>query len=230
MTRPDVSYHVSYLCRFARDPSEGCYKALLSVCNYLVTTANLCLTLGGNIRELKPDSVKPQVDNDLLTTGIGLHAWSDGSWKVNANYAGYVVMAFNGAIEWGSKLIKVTMHSSSEIEIAAACLAAKRLMFVKELSKEMGIKSLRLPIPMLMDNSGAIELCEKVGVSKKTEHFMRWQHYCRYLVKHFVTRLHFVRSHEQVADQLTKAGDKTGFLRTRRFLLNLEDSNIKLDE
>ena len=103
-------------------------------------------------------------------------------------------------------------------------------MFINELCKEIGIKSLRLPIPMLMDNSGAIELCEKVGVSKKTEHFMRWQHYCRYLVKHFVIRLHFVRSHDQVADQLTKAGDKTGFLRTRRFLLNLEESNYKSDE
>ncbi len=92
------------------------------------------------------------------------------------------------------------------------------------------MKSLRLPIPMMIDNSGAIELCEKVGVSKRTEHFMRWQHYCRYLVKHFILRLHFVRSHEQVADQLTKAGDKTGFLRTRRFLLNLEESKDKLVE
>ena len=223
MTRPDISWHISYLCRFASNPSEKCYTALLNVCNYLVTTANLCLTLSGNIQEIQPGSVKPAVDNDLLTTSIGLHAWSDGSWKTNANYAGYAIMAFNGAIEWGSKLIKLTMHSSTEIEIAAACLASKRLMFVKELCKEMGVKSFRLPIPLLIDNSGAIELCEKSGVSKRTEHFMRWQHYCRYLVKHFVLRLHFVRSHDQIADQLTKMGDKTGFLRSRKAMLNLPD-------
>ena len=124
---------------------------------------------------------------------IGLHAWTDGSWKTNANYAGYVVMAYNGAIDWGSKLVKVTMHSSSEIEIAAACFAAKRIMFYKNISKEIDEK-LQLPIPMLIDNSGAVELCEKVGASKRTEHFMRWQHYCRYLVRHFVVKMHFVRT------------------------------------
>ena len=78
-------------------------------------------------------------------------------------------MAFNGAIDWGSKLIKVTMHSSSEIEIAAACLAAKRLQFYRELSMELKIR-VRVPLPMLIDNSGAIDLCERVGVSKRTEH------------------------------------------------------------
>ena len=132
-------------------------------------------------------------------------------------------MAFNGAIDWGSKLIKVTMHSSSEIEIAAACLAAKRIMFYREMSHELKIKTVA-PIPLLVDNSGAIDLCEKVGVSKRTEHFMRWQHYCRYLVKHYILKLHFVRTHEQIADQLTKMGDKTGFLRTRRMLLNQSEA------
>ena len=105
----------------------------------------------------------------MLTSGIGLHTWSDGSWKTNASYAGFAVMAFNGAIDWGSKLIKVTMHSSSEIEIAAACLAAKRLQFYRELSMELKIR-VRVPLPMLIDNSGAIDLCERVGVSKRTEH------------------------------------------------------------
>lgn len=75
---------------------------------------------------------------------------------------------------------------------------------------------------MLIDNSGAIDLCERVGVSKRTEHFQRWQHYCRYMARHhIITKLHFVRTHEQLADQLTKMGDKTSFLRTRNVMLNL---------
>ena len=135
------------------------------------------MTLGGDVRGVTPESVRPPIDNDLLKANIGLHTWSDGSWKTNANYAGYVVMAFNGAIDWGSKLVKVTMHSSSEIEIAAACLAAKRLQFYRELCREIKI-SVKTPFPMLIDNSGAIDLCEKVGASKRTEHFQRWQHYC----------------------------------------------------
>ena len=46
------------------------------------------------------------------------------------------------------------MHSSSEIEIAAACLAAKRIMFYREMSHELKIKTVA-PIPLLVDNSGA---------------------------------------------------------------------------
>ena len=225
MTRPDVAYHVSYLSRFASDPSPACYKALLTVCNYLVTTAKLCVTLGGKIKPIEAESMRPAVDMNKLIDSIGLHSWSDGSWKVDSNYAGYVVMAFNGPIEWGSKLIKLTMHSSSEIEIAAACLAGKRLMFFREMSNEIGVK-LSTPIPMMIDNSGAIDMCEKLGVSKKTEHFMRWQHYSRYLVKQCIVKMHFVRSHEQLADQLTKMGDKTGFLRTREMLLGKEEEPV----
>ena len=111
------------------------------------------------------------------------------------------------------------MHSSSEIEIGAACIAGKRLQFFRNLSRELKIK-VGMNIPMLIDNSGAIDLCEKIGASKKTEHFQRWQHYCRYLVKHLITKLYFVRTHEQVADQLTKMGDKTSFLRTKQVMLN----------
>ena len=219
MTRCDVCWHVSYLSRFASDPSPACYSALLVLANYLVTTAKDCLTLGGKIAPLELETIRPPMDNDSLTSGIGLHTWSDGSWKINANYAGYVVMAFNGAIDWGAKLIKVTMHSSSEIEIGAACIAGKRLQFFRNLSRELKIK-VGMNIPMLIDNSGAIDLCEKIGASKKTEHFQRWQHYCRYLVKHLITKLYFVRTHEQVADQLTKMGDKTSFLRTKQVMLN----------
>ena len=58
----------------------------------------------------------------------------------------------------------------------------------------------RVPLPMLIDNSGAIDLCERVGVSKRTEHFQRWQHYCRYMARHHITKLHFVRTHEQLAE------------------------------
>ena len=137
-------------------------------------------------------------------------------------------MAFNGAIDWGSKLVKVTMHSSSEIEIAAACLAAKRLQFYRELCREIKIR-VKTPFPMLIDNSGAIDLCEKVGASKRTEHFQRWQHYCRYMTRHCITKLHFVRTHEQLADQLTKMGDKTSFLRTRAVVLNLKKADDTIE-
>jgi len=62
-----------------------------------------------------------------------------------------------------------------------------------------------------------------MGVSKRTEHFQRWQHYTRYLVSHAALKLHFVRTHEQLANGLTKVADKTSYLTMRKVMLNLQD-------
>ena len=44
-----------------------------------------------------------------------------------------------------------------------------------------------------------------------------------YMVSHFVIKMHFVRTHEQVANALTKVGDKTGYLLARRIMLNIQE-------
>ena len=41
MTRPDVSYHVSHLCRLMSTPSKDAYDAGLAVLAYLHTTKEL---------------------------------------------------------------------------------------------------------------------------------------------------------------------------------------------
>ena len=82
----------------------------------------------------------------------------------------------------------VICHSSAEAEIAAGCMAGKRMQFIRALINEMaehgagdGIKGALI---YLIDNSACESLTRNVGVSKPTEHFLRWQHYLHWLVYH----------------------------------------------
>ena len=52
-------------------------------------------------------------------------------------------------------------------------------------------------------------------------HFLRWQHYLRWLVLHQFVELFFVGTKEQRADALTKILDMSNFLVFCRFLYPL---------
>ena len=52
--------------------------------------------------------------------------------------------------------------------------------------------------------------------SKRTQHFLRWQHYMRYLVNHEYAKVHFVRDAEQRADIATKMINLTKYAKMVR--------------
>ena len=71
---------------------------------------------------------------------------------------------------------------------------------------------------LLIDNTAADELTKKFCVTPKTAHFLRWQHYLRYLVTHQYARIIFVSTKDQLADILTKVVDISTFLTACRIL------------
>ena len=119
------------------------------------------------------------------------------------------------AVDWASVLVKVICHSSAEAEICAACKAGQRLMFVLQLMRELG-HDIVSPTPFFIDNSATGELTQKMGASKRTQHFLRWQHYMRYLVNHDYAKVHFVRDAEQRADIATKMINLTKYAKMVR--------------
>ena len=71
---------------------------------------------------------------------------------------------------------------------------------------------------MLIDNTAADDLTKKYGVTPKTAHFLRWQHYLRWLVMHNYVEVIFVGTKDQLADILTKVVDISTFLVACRIL------------
>ena len=146
---------------------------------------------------------------------------SDGSLQSNNNYVGFLVLMFSGAIDWGSKLLKVKL-STAEIEIAAGCVAGKRGTYVRNAYGEM------FPLPRVaashvIDNSAMPSLTENVGVSKKTEHFARWLQYLRFQVQHGLSYIHLCRTFDMDADPMTKVTMRDAYLRFVKLGFNLSD-------
>ena len=232
MTRPDISFYIAQLCRYMSAPSLECYTRAEELLAYVYHTRYMGLIYGGTELRL-PDAQsytdKLKIDRLKFEANMGLHAYSDASWKVDDTYAGHVILANNAAIDWSSKLLKVKA-SSAEAEISAGCLATKRIIFVRNVMTELlklFDKSLVGATPLLIDNSAAIELSENVGVSKKTEHFKRWQHTLRDETNNGVIKPLFVRTKWQTADILTKVVSRKLLWQMRDVMINRVSPSIK---
>ena len=110
--------------------------------------------------------------------------------------------------------------SSAEAEIGAGSIAGKRSVYVRDFIGT--VEPLRpIPISHLVDNSALPALTENLGVSRKSEHFRRWQHFLRYLVTHGYTFIHLCRTHEMHANALTKVENLDAFYRFIKVAMNV---------
>ncbi|NJR41756.1 MAG: hypothetical protein HC767_02915, partial [Akkermansiaceae bacterium] len=231
MTRPDISYHTSMLCRFMHNPSIDCYSRAEELLNYLYSTKGMTLVLGGktisvpHFNTLRDAGAKEINHNEFaqrITGNYGLHFYSDASWKTDHTYIAHLGMFANGPVDWSSRLLKVAA-SSCQAETAAGCVAAKRNTFLRNLLGHLldaiGTKLSGGATVLLMDNSAAVEQADHAGASKKTEHYKRWEYYLRECQLDGSIKAHFIRTCDQVADCLTKVLDKTTFLKLRQHLI-----------
>ena len=214
-TRFDVAFHASFLARF--NPRElqrkEVWEAERKLLNYMYHSADrVVLTLGGSsIRVPEIPSAKPPLSPRNIVPLHGLIMISDGSLQTNNNYVGYLVLMFNGAVDWGSHLVKVKL-STAEVEIAAGSACEKRHSYIRNTFGEM------FPLPRMaashvIDNSAMPSLTENVGASKKTEHFVRWLLYMRQQVQHGLSYVHLCRTFDMDADCLTKVAMRAAFMR-----------------
>ena len=74
---------------------------------------------------------------------------------------------------------------------------------------------------LLEDNQGAIAMTENSISGGRTKHIDVRYHFIRELGKHNVSIIKYTKSRDQHADILTKPIEAEGFVRHRRFLMNL---------
>ena len=220
MTRVDVCFNNSYLSRFSSGPTDECWEALVEELIYLYQTADRGLTYGGaSIKTPSIPTAKPPLNPSNIRAVSGFLIFSDASWKVGSTYAGGLVLYCNAAVDWYSKLLKVQC-SSAEAEIGSGSHAGKRSVYVREFRGFIEPMS-RVAISHLVDNSAMPPLTENAGVSKRSEHFRRWQHFLRYLVTHGYTYIHLCRTHEMHANALTKVENLYAFEAFVKVAMNL---------
>ncbi|KNZ59572.1 hypothetical protein VP01_1700g3 [Puccinia sorghi] len=220
LTRPDISFAVSSLARFSVKPGMTHWHEVKKVWQYLKGTINLKLTL--EIR--KPSQL--------------LEIYSDASWgddpQDRTSQSGYICFLFGSIISWNSSKQRSVTYSSTEAELnplvdsfhegvwLKALLAeiwniqidaANHLIDDQELKDRLMMSddefAEKFPNLHLIDNKGLDDKIKKFGSNPKTRHIDLKTKGIRQEVKHNNIRINLIRTHEMVADSLTKAASKS---------------------
>lgn len=185
-TRADISFAVGRLSQFLHDPSDLHWHAALRVLNYLISTKNLRLRLGGKL------TVCGYADSD----------WAEDRTDRRST-SGYTYRIGDGAISWKSKKQPTVSLSSTEAEYKALSDSCKEALWLQNLLSELHLRP-RSPIPLHVDNEGAEALSRNPEHHTRTKHIDARYHFIRECVRDGDVKVHHVSTKDMVADMLTK--------------------------
>ena len=189
--RPDIQYAVSYLARFAADPTNLVCRAVYRVMQYLLNTHDLQLHLGGDVPKLSA-----MCDSDFGGDAVGSKSTS-----------GHIIFMGRGPVVWHSKKQTIVAQSTAEAEYIALTPTCQNIL---------GIRLLLLEIPYAIihqycattiwdDNAAAITWSENPIVNTRTKHIPIKYHYVRELVADYIVKCAKIDSHNNGSDLMTKA-------------------------
>jgi hypothetical protein len=186
-TRPDISFAVSTMARFASNPGPAHWEAIKRIFRYLAGTCDLWLSYGEARRTL-----------------VG-YTDADGSMAEDRRaISGYAFLIDGGAVSWSSKRQEIVSLSTTESEYVAATHGLKEAMWLRSLLSEV-FGSFKDTTVLLCDNQSAIALARDHQYHARTKHIDVRYHFIRWVVDQGVVRLVYCPTEDMVADVLTKA-------------------------
>jgi hypothetical protein len=187
-TRPDIAHVVGQLCRYMSQPGVAHWNAALGVVKYLAATPNVGIVF----------SPTPS----LVTTGFCDSDYA-GDLHTRRSTTGYVFLLGGGAVSWSSRLQHTVAVSTAEAEYMAAAAAVKEALWLRQLLVEF--KIIMHTVPISCDNQAAISLLTNPISSQRSKHIDILYHFARQRVERKEVSFHYVHSHGNVVDALTKA-------------------------
>jgi hypothetical protein len=131
--------------------------------------------------------------------------------------SGYCFTLGTGMVTWSAKQQKTISLSTCEAEYVAASDAAKELVWIRTLLREIDFVQ-PTATPLLCNNTGGITLTEDASYHSKVKHIDINVHSIREHVSLGLLKLHYVRSINNSADIFTKALPRKDFERLRQSL------------
>lgn len=186
-TRPDIQFAINRLSQFLSRPTLNHWNAAVHVLKYLYTTKELRLGLGTASQQK-------------------LHGFSDSDWASTSedrrSTTGWVFRYAGGAISWKSRRQPTVALSSTEGEYMALTDTAKEAIWLRGLSRDMGMEDASTRI--FYDNQGAGFLSEGEGLQSRTKHIDVRHHFIRDCVTSGKINLSHVPTAQMLADVFTK--------------------------
>ena len=192
MTRVDIAYSASQLARFMTNPGPSHFKAAIRVLVYLRDTAGRALVM-------RPDPVR------------GLESFVDSSWATKFSCSGGMFFYYGCLFHWFSKMQRSVTLSSAEAEFFGAMLAAKEVIFIRELLIDLGIPVDAASV-IKCDSKSAVGMAFDPVAFKKTKHILRAAEFLRDLVAREVVSVEHLPGAVMLADVLTKAASRAVFV------------------
>ncbi|CAM9837685.1 unnamed protein product, partial [Heterosigma akashiwo] len=192
-TRPELAFAVHKLQRTQINPEPKHFEAVQRAFRYLKGTQSESLRLGGDL------VLRAFSDADFCNDRV------DGK-----SVTGYILFLGDAPIVWSSKLQGAVTTSTVEAEYLALRSAVKDIMWLRSLLAEMGCPQ-HEPTPVVEDNSACVEWANDMLVNKRNRHFHASYHLAKEQVSLGTIRMFYIKTHDQVADILTKALNAANF-------------------
>nr|GFA47806.1 hypothetical protein [Tanacetum cinerariifolium] len=157
--------------RFQQNLGEEHWTAVKNILKYLRNTKDMFLVYRGNMeRELR---VSCYTDVGYMTDADNLKSQTR-----------YVFVLNRGVVDWKSTKQSIFATSSTDAEYIIAFDASKEAVWIRKFISGLGIvPTIKEPISMYCDNTGAISIAKDDGVTKGARHFRVKVHYLRETIK-----------------------------------------------
>lgn len=212
--RPDISFPVIKLAKFANQPGEIHYNALKGVLRYLRSTVDQGLyywrqtSCYQDVLSLLPPPTLFHVQNPHLKQDEKyLLGFMDADWGTDTQTRKWVTgitMFFGGAaIYYKTKFQSTIAQSSTEAEFMSACDAGKISLYLRSILDELDIDQDKATV-LYEDNQGAL-LMGNAGMSTRRTRHMHIKYFSlQQWVEEDLITLHDIESTYNVSDTFTK--------------------------
>lgn len=188
LTRPDISYSVSFLSQFNNSYNETHWKHAKRVLKYLKCTKNYGLIFSK--------------DNNCTIEGF-----VDADWGSDVNdrksYSGFCFTLSNSVISFECKKQRNVALSSTEAEYVSMSEASKEAVYLNNLYSEIVGNS--GPIIMYNDSQSAQRLALNPIFHRRSKHIDIRYHFVREVVQNNLINICYLETAEMPADIFTKS-------------------------
>nr|GFA47271.1 hypothetical protein [Tanacetum cinerariifolium] len=141
---------------------------------------------------------------------LRVSCYTDAGYLMDAenlkSQTGYVFVLNGGVVDWKSTKQSIFATSSTDAEYVAAFDASKEAVWIRKFISGLGIvPTIKEPISMYCDNTGAITIAKDDGVTKGARHFRAKVHYLRKTIKLCDVKIEKIHIDDNLADPFTKA-------------------------
>jgi Reverse transcriptase (RNA-dependent DNA polymerase) len=164
ITRPDISYVVSYISQFMQKPTKGHMGLVNHLLRYLKATP------GRGILMKKNGHTK-------------LRGYVDADWAGNLldrkSTSGFCIFIGGNPVTWKSKKQTVVARSSAEAKYRAMDVATSEIVWLCALLHELNCNPLSEPTELYCDNQAAVHIASNPVFHERTKHIEVNCHFVR---------------------------------------------------